>query len=100
MGLKSSLRFSFEAKYFLNHFHYYFNQLVRNIQRKRKKEATHSVPGVEPVYGIAILERNIFLTDSPVNVYEGAIVDRTSLYSSRKGWSGLQYVRGCLFRVG
>ena len=74
--------------YFLNRFHYYLaNQLVENVQRKRKKGATHSMyQKLEPVYGIAILERSIFPhLDSPVNVYEMRhTVDGTPLYSSRK----------------
>ena len=77
-----------KQEYFLNRFHYYLaNQLVENVQRKRKKGATHSMyQEVEPVYGIAILERSIFPhLDSPVNVYEMRhSVDGTPLYSSRK----------------
>lgn len=77
-----------KQEYFLNRFHYYLaNQLVENVQRKRKKGATHSMyQELEPVYGIAILERSIFPhLDSPVNVYEMRhTVDGTPLYSSRK----------------
>ena len=77
-----------KQEYFLNRFHYYLaNQLVENVQRKRKKGATHSMyQELEPVYGIAILERSIFpYLDSPVNVYEMRhTVDGTPLYSSRK----------------
>ena len=51
-----------KQEYFLNRFHYYLaNQLVENVQRKRKKGATHSMyQELESVYGIAILERSIF----------------------------------------
>ena len=77
-----------KQEYFLNRFHYYLaNQLVENVQRKRKKGATHSMyQELEPVYGIAILERSIFPhLNSPVNVYEMRhTVDGTPLYSSRK----------------
>ena len=58
-----------KQQYFLNRFHYYLaNQLVENVQKLRQQGQTHKMyEQMEPVYGIAILEKSLLLDE------EGAI---------------------------
>ena len=58
--------------YFLNRFHYYLaNQLVENVQQLRQQGQTHKMyEQMEPVYGIAILEKTLLPDEeSPINTY-------------------------------
>ena len=58
--------------YFLNRFHYYLaNQLVENVQQLRQQGQTHKMyEQMEPVYGIAILEKTLLPDEeSPINIY-------------------------------
>ena len=58
--------------YFLNRFHYYLaNQLVDNVQQLRQQGQTHKMyEQMEPVYGIAILEKTLLPDEeSPINTY-------------------------------
>ena len=67
--------------YFLNRFHYYLaNQLMENVQQLRQQGQTHKMyEQMEPVYGIAILEKTL-LPDSPRLIHIGwPIVGRASI---------------------
>ena len=58
--------------YFLNRFHYYLaSQLVENVQQLRQQGQTHKMyEQMEPVYGIAILEKTLLPDEeSPINTY-------------------------------
>ncbi|MFS9174889.1 Rpn family recombination-promoting nuclease/putative transposase [Streptococcus parasanguinis] len=69
-----------KQQYFLNRFHYYLaNQLVENVQKLRQQGQTHKMyEQMEPVYGIAILEKSLLLDE------EGAI-NKYWLINSRSG---------------
>lgn len=69
-----------KQQYFLNRFHYYLaNQLVENVQKLRQQGQTHKMyEQMEPVYGIAILEKSLLLDE------EGAI-NKYWLTNSRSG---------------
>lgn len=69
-----------KQQYFLNRFHYYLaNQLVENVQKLRQQGQTHKMyEQMEPVYGIAILEKSLLLDE------EGAI-NKYWLTNSRTG---------------
>ena len=61
-----------KQKYFLNRFHYYLaNQLVENVQKLRQQGQTHKMyEQMEPVYGIAILEKSLLLDEeTAINKY-------------------------------
>ena len=65
---------------FLNRFHYYLaNQLVENVQKLRQQGQTHKMyEQMEPVYGIAILEKSLLLD-------EEATINKYWLTNSRSG---------------
>ena len=69
-----------KQQYFLNRFHYCLaNQLVENVQKLRQQGQTHKMyEQMEPVYGIAILEKSLLLDE------EGAI-NKYWLTNSRTG---------------
>lgn len=71
-----------KQQYFLNRFHYYLaNQLVENVQKLRQQGQTHKMyEQMEPVYGIAILEKSLLLDE------EAAI----NKYWLTNSWSGKQ----------
>ena len=61
-----------KQQYFLNRFHYYLaNQLVENVQKLRQQGQTHKMyEQMEPVYGIAILEKSLLLDEeTAINKY-------------------------------
>ena len=61
-----------KQQYFLNRFHYYLaNQLVENVQKLRQQGQTHKMyEQMEPVYGIAILEKSLLLDEeAAINKY-------------------------------
>ena len=61
-----------KQQYFLNRFHYYLaNQLVENVQKLRQQGQTHKMyEQMEPVYGIAILEKSLLLDEEvAINKY-------------------------------
>ena len=61
-----------KQEYFLNRFHYYLaNQLVENVQKLRQQGQTHKMyEQMEPVYGIAILEKSLLLDEeAAINKY-------------------------------
>ena len=61
-----------KQQYFLNRFHYYLaNQLVENVQKLRQQGQTHKMyEKMEPVYGIAILEKSLLLDEeAAINKY-------------------------------
>ena len=61
-----------KQQYFLNRFHYYLaNQLVENVQKLRQQGQTHKIyEQMEPVYGIAILEKSLLLDEeAAINKY-------------------------------
>ena len=69
-----------KQQYFLNRFHYYLaNQLVENVQKLRQQGQTHKMyEQMEPVYGIAILEKSLLLD-------EEAAINKYWLTNSRSG---------------
>ena len=69
-----------KQQYFLNRFHYYLaNQLVENVQKLRQQGQTHRMyEQMEPVYGIAILEKSLLLD-------EEAAINKYWLTNSRSG---------------
>lgn len=69
-----------KQQYFLNRFHYYLaNQLVENVQKLRQQGQTHKMyEQMEPVYGIAILEKSLLLD-------EEATINKYWLTNSRSG---------------
>ena len=69
-----------KQQYFLNRFHYYLaNQLVENVQKLRQQGQTHKMyEQMEPVYGIAILEKSLLLD-------EEATINKYWLINSRSG---------------
>ena len=69
-----------KQQYFLNRFHYYLaNQLVENVQKMRQQGQTHKMyEQMEPVYGIAILEKSLLLD-------EEAAINKYWLTNSRSG---------------
>ena len=69
-----------KQQYFLNRFHYYLaNQLVENVQKLRQQGQTHKMyEQMEPVYGIAILEKSLLLD-------EEAAINKYWLINSRSG---------------
>ena len=69
-----------KQQYFLNRFHYYLaNQLVENVQKLRQQGQTHKMyEQMEPVYGIAILEKSLLLD-------EEAAINKYWLTNSRTG---------------
>ena len=69
-----------KQQYFLNRFHYYLaNQLVENVQKLRQQGQTHKMyEQMEPVYGIAILEKSLLLD-------EVAAINKYWLTNSRSG---------------
>ena len=61
-----------KQQYFLNRFHYYLaKQLVENVQKLRQQGQTHKMyEQMEPVYGIAILEKSLLLDEEvAINKY-------------------------------
>ena len=69
-----------KQQYFLNRFHYYLViQLVENVQKLRQQGQTHKMyEQMEPVYGIAILEKSLLLD-------EEAAINKYWLTNSRSG---------------
>ena len=69
-----------KQQYFLNRFHYYLaSQLVENVQKLRQQGQTHKMyEQMEPVYGIAILEKSLLLD-------EEAAINKYWLINSRSG---------------
>ena len=69
-----------KQQYFLNRFHYYLaSQLVENVQKLRQQGQTHKMyEQMEPVYGIAILEKSLLLD-------EEAAINKYWLTNSRSG---------------
>ena len=69
-----------KQQYFLNRFHYCLaNQLVENVQKLRQQGQTHKMyEQMEPVYGIAILEKSLLLD-------EEAAINKYWLTNSRTG---------------
>ena len=69
-----------KQQYFLNRFHYYLAiQLVENVQKLRQQGQTHKMyEQMEPVYGIAILEKSLLLD-------EEAAINKYWLTNSRSG---------------
>ena len=69
-----------KQQYFLSRFHYYLaNQLVENVQKLRQQGQTHKMyEQMEPVYGIAILEKSLLLD-------EEATINKYWLTNSRSG---------------
>ena len=69
-----------KQQYFLNRFYYYLaNQLVENVQKLRQQGQTHKMyEQMEPVYGIAILEKSLLLD-------EEAAINKYWLTNSRSG---------------
>ena len=69
-----------KQQYFLNRFHYYLaNQLVENVQKLRQQGQTYKMyEQMEPVYGIAILEKSLLLD-------EEAAINKYWLTNSRSG---------------
>ena len=92
-----------KQQYFLDRFHYYLaSQLVENVQKLRQQGQTHKMyEQMEPVYGIAILEKSLLLD-------EEAAINKYWLINSRSGKQLKAYYKngkhsksfaGCLFRT-
>lgn len=79
-----------KQQYFLNRFHYYLaNQLVENVQKLRQQGQTHKMyEQMEPVYGIAILEKSLLLD-------EEAAINKYWLTNSRSGKQLKAYYKNC-----
>ena len=66
-----------KQQYFLNRFHYYLaNQLVENVQKLRQQGQTHKMyEQMEPVYGIAILEKAYYKNGKHQNLLQVAFLE-------------------------